>query len=157
MSNFLKEHVGSITLGSVFTFLVTNLTKITAVLLAVYTFGKPFVDSYIVAAVAEQKFVNQQSLNKVIEDINEANKDLGEISNTLKRIEREYSNRAIRDEFTQKSLEKLETYQFETNRNILIILRELKQTGPINNSLDLMNPANPVIPHILNPVTPSNP
>lgn len=135
MSNPLESitsAIGDITLKNAVSWLVSNTTKLTVMFGVIWVVGKPFVDSYIVKAVADQKYVNEQSFKEVIKNMEKATEQIVQIEEQTKII----SNQMIQHQFKVNEIDRrfddLNNYQKELNRDIRGILRELRgfQSSP---------------------------
>lgn len=122
----LGTAIGDITLKNAINWLIANTTKLTVMFGIIWVVGKPFVDSYIVRAVADQKYVNELALKEVIRNLEKTTQQMLVIDEQTKTI----SNQMIQHQFKvneiDRRFEDLNAYQKELNRDVRGILRELR-------------------------------
>jgi len=126
MPNLIGEALGEITLKNAINWIATNVTKLTVVFGMLWVVGKPFVDSYIVRAVAEQKYVTEQALKEVITSLEKTTKQMGLVEEQTKIITNQINQHQFKVNEMDRRFEDLNTYQKELNRDVKGILRELR-------------------------------
>jgi len=129
MTNVLKSievAIGEITINNAISWLINNVTKITVLFGIIWVIGKPFVDSYIVRAVAEQKYVTEQSLNNVVRNLEKATEQIESIEEQTKVITNQITQQQFKVNEMDRRFDDLNNYQKELNRDVRVILRELR-------------------------------
>lgn len=118
--------IGDITLKSAINWIASNITKITVMFGILWVIGKPFVDSYIVKAVADQKYVTEQALKEVISNLEKAANQIELIESQTKIITNQMTQQQFKVNEIDRRFDDLNNYQKELNRDIRVILRELR-------------------------------
>lgn len=129
MTNILKSiqvAIGEITISNAISWLINNVTKITVLFGIIWVIGKPFVDSYIIRAVAEQKYATEQSLNNVVRNLEKATEQIESIEEQTKIITNQITQQQFKVNEIDRRFDDLNSYQKELNRDVRVILQELR-------------------------------